>query len=200
MRLLVTAPGLIASVAYGTGASASAPSNTSHPSISGTAQVHAALTANSGTWTGYPTPASSFGGGCAKPGVATSPAPSPRAVSPPPVRGLLPESSKSLSVRSSRVSGGVITTVVRVPGAGRAAQVGRVRGAKGVACSSSHRSSSAGTVILICRVAARALPRKCGSSVLPSVRTTFTPTGGNASSKERVVLVRKRCPTPGVTS
>ncbi len=110
-----------------------------------------------------------------------------------------PEPSNAFSVRSSRVSGVVITTVVRVPGAGRTAQVGRARGAKGAACSTSRTSRSAGTVTLTCRVAARALPRKCGRSVRVSVRTTFTPAGGTASSKERVVSVRKRCPTPRFT-
>jgi hypothetical protein len=220
-----------------------APGNTAAPSLSGTAQVGQTLTANSGIWTGYPTPDFSFqwrlcdagGGNCQDIAGATSStytlastdqegavrvevnatnpvgsasatsAPTspveatPLAPSPPPVPGLLPESSTSFSVRSSRVNGGVITTVVRVPGAGRTTQVGRVRGAKGVDCSSSRRSRSAGRVILTCRVAARALPRKCGSSVRISVRTTFTPTGGIGTSRERVVPVRKRCPTPRVT-
>ena len=125
--------------------------------------------------------------------------PTPLPVAPALTAELTPAPSNAFSVRSSRVSGAVITTVVRVPGAGRTAQVGRARGATGLVCATSRTSRSAGRVILICRVATRALPRKRGGSVRVSVRTTFTPTGGTARSKERVVSVRKRCPTPRVT-
>jgi hypothetical protein len=125
--------------------------------------------------------------------------PAPMPMPPPLITGLTPAPSNVFSVRSSRVSAGVITTVLRVPGAGRTAQVGRARGAKGAACSSSRTSRAAGRVVLTCRITARALPRKCGGSVRVSVRTTFTPTGGAARSKEHVVSVRKRCPTPRVT-
>ena len=119
-------------------------------------------------------------------------------ISSPVSAGLTPAPSNAFSVRSSRISGAVITTVVRVPGAGRTAQVGRARGAKGAVCSTSRTSRSAGRVILTCRVDSRALPRQCGRSVRISVRTTFTPAGGTARSKERVVSVRTRCSTPRV--
>ena len=127
--------------------------------------------------------------------VEPSPLPSPLPLTP----GLTPSPSNAFSVRSSRASGAVITTVLRVPGAGRTAQVGRVRGARGAACTATRTSRKAGTLTLFCRVAARALPRECGSTVRVSLRTTFTPVRGAPRSKERVVSVRKRCPTPRVT-
>ena len=112
--------------------------------------------------------------------------------------GLTPVPSNAFSARSSRVRGAVITTVLRVPGAGRSAQVGRVRGTRGAACSTSRTSRAAGTVTLICRIAARALPQVCGRTVRVSLRTTFTPVGGAPRSKESVTSVRKRCLTPRV--
>ncbi len=218
-----------------------APGNVAAPTVSGTAQVGQTLTADSGTWIGYPTPTVSVrwrlcdavGGSCQDIAGATSstyapsssdrggtirvevtatnPVASVSAISPPtsaveavPVPspttpGLTAKPSNAFSLGPSRASGAVITTVVRVPGAGRTAQVGRARGAGGAACSTSRTSRSAATVILTCRVAARTLPRKCGRSVRVSLRTTFTPVGGAPRSKERVVSLRKRCPTPPVT-
>lgn len=234
-------PNGVASSPASTQVAGQAPGNVAAPTVSGTAQVGQTLTADSGTWIGYPTPTVSVrwrlcdavGGSCQDIAGATSstyapsssdrggtirvevtatnPVASVSAISPPtsaveavPVPspttpGLTAKPSNAFSLGPSRASGAVITTVVRVPGAGRTAQVGRARGAGGAACSTSRTSRSAATVILTCRVAARTLPRKCGRSVRVSLRTTFTPVGGAPRSKERVVSLRKRCPTPPVT-
>lgn len=95
----------------------------------------------------------------------------------------------------------LVSTVV-VPGPGAIAQVGRVRlgGRTLVVCRDGIRSQFAGSYSLSCQFTPAARARLCARSLRVTVRTTFTPSGGQATSTTQAVAVpRRSCRPPAVT-
>ncbi len=115
-----------------------------------------------------------------------------------------PAPSNLFTVRLDGASTTAVSSLITVPGAGKASQAGTfsasssARSAKTVtACRDSKKISKAGRYRLSCKLtsAARAARRK--HSIRLTLRTTFTPTGGSARTVTRTVTLKKT--SSGVT-
>ena len=115
-----------------------------------------------------------------------------------------PAPSNLFTVRLDGASTTAVSSLITVPGAGKASQAGTfsasstARSAKTVtACRDSKKISKAGRYRLSCKLTSAARSARRKHSIRVTLRTTFTPTGGSARTVTRTVTLRKT--SSGVT-
>ena len=115
-----------------------------------------------------------------------------------------PAPSNLFTVRLDGASTTAVSSLITVPGAGKASQTGTfsasssAHSAKTVtACRDSKKISKAGRYRLSCKLTAATRAARRNHSIRLTLRTTFTPTGGSARTVTRTVTLRKT--SSGVT-
>jgi hypothetical protein len=107
--------------------------------------------------------------------------------------------SVGLVVLSTRRSGLAVVTRVRIRGAGRLTQVGRVAGVAGAACRAGARPTKAGVVELRCALSGRAEAALADRDLAVRVTTTFRPSGGTLRTATRTVAFARTADADAVT-
>lgn len=108
-----------------------------------------------------------------------------------------PTPSNSFSVRTPRLVGTRIRTLVTVPGAGRLAQAGtfRYRGKTRAACVAASRAvTKAAAVRMQCELTSAVRSARRKGAVRVRLATVFRPTGGTARTITRTVVLRSLKP------
>ncbi|MSX02214.1 MAG: hypothetical protein F2813_03530 [Actinobacteria bacterium] len=115
-----------------------------------------------------------------------------------------PAPSNLFTVRADGSSTTAVSSLITVPGAGKASQTGTfsgsssARSAKTVtACRASKKVTKAGHYRLSCQLTSAARSARRKGSIRVSLRTTFTPTGGAARTVTRTITLKKT--SSGVT-
>ena len=115
-----------------------------------------------------------------------------------------PAPSNLFTVRLDGASTTAVSSLITVPGAGKAAQAGTFSASSSAhsartatACRDSKKISKAGRYRLSCKLTAAARAARRKHSIRVTLRTTFTPTGGSARTVTRTVTLRKT--SSGVT-
>ena len=112
-----------------------------------------------------------------------------------------PVPSNRFTVGSAAATGSTVRTRIRVPGPGRITQRGTRSRRSGAAarvlvCRDSKSARRAGSYTLSCRANAATRRAQRSGKVRVLLRTTYTPTGGSANTRSRLVTLPSRKPRP----